>query len=154
MDADNGQTFGYDELNRLNSATGRYGDLGYTYDGVANRLTQVVNQGVTATYTYNALGQRVKKELSGTVTATEQYIYDLNGNLLAVLNGAGGVIQEYIYLNGMAVALLADAALPADDTDGDGITDGKDNCPTKFNDDQADVDGDGIGNLCDQPAGC
>ncbi len=214
----NSQTFDYDELNRLSSATGGYGTLGYTYDGVGNRLTQtfntvngvttetysldatsnrlltvtstsnqprtftytatgnvatdadgftasftynqanrlqrVVNQGVTADYTYNALGQRVKKVLSGSISGTEQYIYDLDGNMLAVLNGAGAVIQEYIYLNGMAVALLADPA-PVD-SDADGVTDGKDNCPTRANAGQEDGDGDGVGNVCDvpPPVGC
>jgi len=35
------------------------------------------------------------------------------------------------------------------DTDGDGICDAEDNCPTISNTDQADNDDDGIGNLCD-----
>jgi Concanavalin A-like lectin/glucanases superfamily/Thrombospondin type 3 repeat len=35
------------------------------------------------------------------------------------------------------------------DTDGDGIADGNDNCPTASNSNQADVDGDGIGDACD-----
>ena len=32
------QSFGYDALYRLTSATGLYGTLGYTYDAVGNRL--------------------------------------------------------------------------------------------------------------------
>lgn len=35
------------------------------------------------------------------------------------------------------------------DSDGDGIPDDKDNCPTKYNPDQADIDNDKIGDLCD-----
>lgn len=58
---------------------------------------------VTADYLYNAMVQRVKKVLSGSITATKRRVYDLNGNTLAVLNGSGAVIQEYIYLNGTAV---------------------------------------------------
>ena len=37
----------------------------------------------------------------------------------------------------------------AGDTDGDGIPDNIDNCPTVFNPGQFDTDGDGIGNVCD-----
>jgi hypothetical protein len=35
------------------------------------------------------------------------------------------------------------------DTDADGVCDAVDNCPTAFNPDQRDVDGDGLGNACD-----
>ncbi len=38
------------------------------------------------------------------------------------------------------------------DTDGDGIPDGSDNCPTIFNPGQGDLDGDLIGDLCDPDA--
>lgn len=36
------------------------------------------------------------------------------------------------------------------DSDMDGISDDDDNCPTDFNADQADADGDGIGDVCDE----
>jgi hypothetical protein len=35
------------------------------------------------------------------------------------------------------------------DTDGDGIYDGKDNCPFAYNPSQNDLDGDGVGDVCD-----
>ena len=38
---------------------------------------------------------------------------------------------------------------PADDTDGDGVLDVMDNCPTASNAGQTDGDGDGLGNACD-----
>lgn len=38
---------------------------------------------------------------------------------------------------------------PQTDTDGDGIPDNVDNCPNTPNPDQADLDGDGIGDVCD-----
>ncbi len=37
------QTFGYDELNRLDFCPGRYGTIAYTYDDVGNRLTRNTN---------------------------------------------------------------------------------------------------------------
>jgi len=40
------------------------------------------------------------------------------------------------------------------DSDGDGISDANDNCPSKVNADQADCDSDGIGNACDNTPGC
>jgi Thrombospondin type 3 repeat len=39
------------------------------------------------------------------------------------------------------------------DSDGDGIADTQDNCPTVANADQKDSDGDGVGDACDQCAG-
>src|SRR5712664_794795 len=45
------QTAGYDNLNRVASASGAYGSESYTYDGVGNRLTRVVG-GTTKTYGY------------------------------------------------------------------------------------------------------
>ena len=39
-------------------------------------------------------------------------------------------------------------ACPVDDSDGDGIPDGSDNCVFTYNPDQADSDGDGVGEAC------
>lgn len=39
---------------------------------------------------------------------------------------------------------------PSGDSDGDGVANGSDNCPTASNADQMDSDGDGLGNACDE----
>ena len=41
---------------------------------------------------------------------------------------------------------------PADDTDEDGVNDCEDNCPEIYNPDQSDVDGDGVGDVCERSA--
>jgi RHS repeat-associated protein len=58
-----------------------------------------------ATYRYDALGQRVEKV---TATETRRFVYGLNGELLAETDGAGRVLHEYVYLNGMPVIDLAE----------------------------------------------
>jgi len=51
IDPAKSQSFGFDDLNRLTSASGIYGSIGYTYDKVGNRLTRTEN-GQTDTYEY------------------------------------------------------------------------------------------------------
>jgi hypothetical protein len=45
------------------------------------------------------------------------------------------------------------SVLPLPDTDSDGVVDSQDNCPAIANADQADADGDGIGDACEAPEG-
>ena len=52
-------------------------------------------------------------------------------------------------LVGLLLALVSGRALADADTDGDGILDASDNCPTVPNSNQKDTDGDGIGDVCD-----
>ncbi len=56
-----------------------------------------------ATYTYNALGQRVTKKI-GSMTTLFQY--DLEGNLIAELNGSGQLLRQHIYINQEPIAQL------------------------------------------------
>jgi len=71
------RTFTYDVLNRLTEAEGPYGTIDYTYDGVGNRLTKVVNS-QTETYSY-LTGTNLLQDVTGTETIT--YFYDANGNI-------------------------------------------------------------------------
>jgi hypothetical protein len=49
-----------------------------------------------------------------------------------------------------AVSLVGTAIACPEDTDGDTVCDGIDNCPADPNTDQADLDGDGTGDVCDE----
>ncbi|HEY4363625.1 MAG TPA: RHS repeat-associated core domain-containing protein [Bryobacteraceae bacterium] len=127
----NSQTFGYDILNRLTSATGPYGSPTYTYDANGNRLTDssaptsqdglgtitaltynqanrlsIVSAGSKqlAQYTYDAFGRRVVKV--GATTATTLYTYDRNSRLLEESDGTGNAKVDYIYLDDRPVATL------------------------------------------------
>jgi YD repeat-containing protein len=72
------QTFAYDELNRLISATGRYGSISYTYDDVGNRLTRNTN-GVNETFSYFSGTNRLQTIAGGSNPRT--FTYDSNGNI-------------------------------------------------------------------------
>ena len=49
--------------------------------------------------------------------------------------------SNYLYINDTLIVIL--------DSDGDGVNDDADNCPAIANADQADLDGDGLGDACD-----
>jgi YD repeat-containing protein len=67
------QTLGYDNLNRLNSASGAYGSLSFTYDGVGNRATRVVGS-TTENYNYSSTANRINTiSISGSTTRSVSY---------------------------------------------------------------------------------
>ncbi len=74
LNATKNQSFGYDALNRLDSATGVYGSESYAYDPVGNRTQSVINS-VTSTYGYASNSNRLASVDSDT------YSYDAVGNI-------------------------------------------------------------------------
>jgi RHS repeat-associated protein len=69
LDPTKNKTFGYDALDRLTSGTGSWGSLGWTYDGVGNRLTENSNS-----YTYFSNTNKLSSANG------KSYGYDSNGN--------------------------------------------------------------------------
>jgi hypothetical protein len=61
------------------------------------------------------------------------------------------MVREGINWFGLAspVATITATSPPSGDADGDGRPDSSDNCPTTQNQDQADGDADGVGDVCD-----
>jgi YD repeat-containing protein len=69
----------YDALERLAEATGPWGAVNYTYDGVGNRQTEATDAGET-NYTYSA-----NKLMTSTGEKGLSFNYDSNGNTVSEL---------------------------------------------------------------------
>jgi RHS repeat-associated protein len=116
--AANNETYTYTPREALAGATGPYGTLAWTYDGVGNRLSEVRDPGtgtVTDTYTYPTTSNRLSSiatsgggtrgltyDAAGNVTSDNRsgqaftYTYDSANRLASV--SLGGVLQaEYKY---------------------------------------------------------
>ncbi len=82
--------------------------------------------------------------------STSLYYDDLK--LEPIESPCGGLLVDDLDVDGLT--LLEETLLGTDpcnaDTDDDGVIDGVDNCPTTYNPDQADSDGDGTGDACDE----
>jgi RHS repeat-associated protein len=122
--------------NRLLSVTSGGVTRDFTYDGAgnivedddggsvyglaynkANRLSQVSLNGTPDTdYLYNALGERVRKAPAGAPSAATHFHYDRDGKLIAESNATGGLILEYVWLDGLPIAefTAAGAGTPPD----------------------------------------
>jgi RHS repeat-associated protein len=107
MDASRNKAFDYDALDRLATASGPWGALGWTYDRVGNRLTQTAPEG-GSTYAYQA-GTNHLSSVSGPSplsfgydangnTATENarsFTYNQNNRLIQAAEGT--LLGEYVY---------------------------------------------------------
>jgi RHS repeat-associated protein len=80
------ETFGYDALDRMSSATGVYGSLAYGYDANGNRTSRTLN-GVTDTYTYAANTNRLQTVANPSTTRT--LTQTASGELLTDDRGIG-----------------------------------------------------------------
>ena len=118
---------GYDNMDRLVSASQSIASLTWTYDAVGNRQTLVggnqpaynsadINLGyndlgrlssysgsTTVSYLYNALGERIQKTAATGVT---NFVYDEDGHLLGEYSGAGDLIQETVWLGDIPLATI------------------------------------------------
>ncbi len=108
-----GKNYTYDALDRLGTANGPWGSLGWTYDGVGNRQTENAN-----TYTYtpntnkltsvNGISFGYDNNGNTSSEALRVYTYNQNQRLIKVTDGAA-IKGEYSYNgNGQRVKKLID----------------------------------------------
>ena len=98
----NPNTYGYDELDRLTSATLAASVYGYTYDAVGNRLTR--STGSTDTYAYGTTSNRIVSitpasgpvrnftlDANGSTTADgiNTFAYDTRGRMVQAVSSIG-----------------------------------------------------------------
>jgi len=93
LDPTKNRSFTYDVLDRLGTAAGHWGSLGWTYDGVGNRQTENAN-----TYTYapntnklasaNGIAFGYDNNGNTTTEAARVYTYNQNQRLIQVTDGA------------------------------------------------------------------
>ncbi len=75
LDPTKNRSYDYDSLNRLGTATGPWGSIGWTYDGAGNRQTQT--NGSSSSYSYQT-GTNKLTSITGAVSMS--FTFDSNGN--------------------------------------------------------------------------
>lgn len=104
-------------------------------------------QGLASCYT---LDGKMPNIVSGNCSASGETLPDTG---LLPLEKCGTNIVRVTWIDGTGAMFTTTGnffvATPACDGDGDLIVDASDNCPADPNSDQADIDGDGIGDVCD-----
>ena len=115
LDATRSQSFGYDDLYRLTSASGIYGTIAYTYDKVGNRRsrTRTGTHPARDSYHYYAGTHRLRTVVGD---HAELFTYDADGNTTTRTPGAANpqpaIVDpaDYIYNSAGQRAIKAKAS--------------------------------------------
>ncbi|MEP5764318.1 MAG: RHS repeat-associated core domain-containing protein [Halieaceae bacterium] len=119
VDASADQSFSYDGLYRLESATGSYGSVDYQLDGTGNRLSRTQVDGADTTldsYSYEASSQRllsVESLLNGAPASSRGWGYDPNGNPLTMTSADGRELETVYGAHNRPVSVSAGGQLLA-----------------------------------------
>jgi YD repeat-containing protein len=101
IDDSRDETYDYDNLNRLEAATGKYGDVYYDYDAVGNREGRVIVRGSTVIWEDHQIDPDSNRLdqidiLDGTTQKTREFEYDDAGNLIEEKR-ADGTYRKPVY---------------------------------------------------------
>jgi len=113
VNAANGQTLGYDVLNRINSAvsgTGGYGSLSWTYDKNGNVKTFKVGSSTTS-YTYTSGTNRLAAITGPTIPKTVST--NANGNITSIPPANSGTNATFSYGNDNRLASVTGSPVAA-----------------------------------------
>jgi RHS repeat-associated protein len=110
VDVASSQSFGYDTLDRLTSASGAYGARGWTYDPVGNRKRQTAN-GVLTTYDYALASNRLMEVRTGAARQALGYTADGNISRSENIGTASPVLSMVYNQGGRLVQALSGATL-------------------------------------------
>ncbi len=86
--------------------------------------------------------QRIASGTNASFTVSNAQTNNAGNYQVIITNDYGSAISS------VAVLMIDWATL---DSDGDGVLNAADNCPYTFNPDQSDQDGDGVGDVCEDP---
>jgi RHS repeat-associated protein len=101
----NSQSFTYDAMNRLATASGAYSTVSYTYDADSNRLTSTQG-GATQTYSYSPTSDLLMSVTGGS-GGTRSFTYSASGNMATDSRSGQGAIFTYSNGNRLSQAAIA-----------------------------------------------
>ena len=90
--------YAFDAVGNRTAMTTPWGEYSYTYDAL-NRVISIVSpQGIVVSFSYDAVGRRTKKAVfksTPEILAETSYAYDAAGQLLSIVNKAGGKVVAF-----------------------------------------------------------
>jgi YD repeat-containing protein len=100
IDDSRDETFTYDNLNRLDTASGKYGDLDYDYDEVGNREKRTIGRDTTIIEDHQISPASNRLDwiyiIEGAANTTREFVYDAAGNLVEEKR-ADGTYMKPVY---------------------------------------------------------